>query len=632
MMGRYRYTLLFTVMIILAVIMNGLLFDFGIDNSNRLFSYNFKSPNGIFLNRDGEYFKYNTFKYKYTSENVVFDRKSLNTVDRVLAETEPDGYEALYRENISRRNDALEIMESWSRLSTSDESRQLIQTMSKEEAKYNIYNTKKSPAETEEQYRISALIANRIEKTNEYYDNISRVKESAEDLLAVPVFSDAVRIRLIKTSSDYAELKNVRIRAVSDEGIQMLFDDFPTDVIVLVTAVCCALFYSLRCREAIKDTIVMKSRYFIYITALAAGIFSIYFCNLIIINRYFPDEKMNFPVQSYHFFQNCPLTVSAGTVFLIVSVLKTAAALVVFFLFTGLFTAGKKSVYRIISLAVIFAELISERLSFPFSIFSVFRAEEYVGDYDITVLAGLPLQKSAIMTAVLILLLAVSAVVSQKCIRSRIISVSERAEELYFEEINAKYNESRQIRHDIRNHLSVIGILLDSGDVDGARDYIGEITGEIDRIKPPVRTGSGVLDALLLKKYTTAEKYNIIIDTVFLSDFSESGIRDYDLCGIFSNILDNAAEACVRLPQEKRKITLRVKDQMNMICIFCENSYTELNNVSGNFVTTKSDRRMHGIGLKRISNIAAKYGGTVDINTENNVFSISVLLVKQKNH
>ena len=65
-----------------------------------------------------------------------------------------------------------------------------------------------------------------------------------------------------------------------------------------------------------------------------------------------------------------------------------------------------------------------------------------------------------------------------------------------------------------------------------------------------------------------------------------------------------------------------------MVCIFCENKYDEINLSPAGIITLKPDKVAHGFGLKRISRIAAKYGGTVDIKTDNNIFTISVLLTR----
>ena len=65
-----------------------------------------------------------------------------------------------------------------------------------------------------------------------------------------------------------------------------------------------------------------------------------------------------------------------------------------------------------------------------------------------------------------------------------------------------------------------------------------------------------------------------------------------------------------------------------MVCIICENPYSEIKKTSEGFITLKPDRSTHGLGLKRISRIAEKYGGSVEIETKDNIFTVSVLMMK----
>ena len=65
---------------------------------------------------------------------------------------------------------------------------------------------------------------------------------------------------------------------------------------------------------------------------------------------------------------------------------------------------------------------------------------------------------------------------------------------------------------------------------------------------------------------------------------------------------------------------------MDLICIFCENPYSSLRKENNSFISTKKDSANHGLGLKQIRHIAEKHGGTVEIDTKEEVFSISVIM------
>lgn len=462
-----------------------------------------------------------------------------------------------------------------------------------------------------------------------YERYISGLVENARKMSETPIFSERDKANITGTSVDMYRLQNISVSAVSDDGVKILFSGFSSDMIAVVAAVLCAVIYAFRCRSRISGHIIIKSRYTGYTAFLAAGIFVLYFMNSVVMLSFFPGEKLSYSVQSYQIFRLCPFNVTLGRFAAGTAAVRTAAVLTVYFAVTAMITSLKKRVIIPCTTVFFILQIWLWQKKYTVNIINSFRISDFAGTYSKMNIAGKSFQQSVVLSVFTAFVFFAFAFTAAGCIRSNIQDSSDKAEEEYFDEVTRKYNESRHIRHDIRNHLSVIGVLIDSGDIEGAKKYIDEITEEIDKAKAPVHTGSGVLDALLYRKYSKAVSRNIKTEIEFLSDLTGCGIRDYDICSIFSNILDNAIEASVRLIDNRRHIALTVKDQMNMICIFCENNYADLKYSGGNIVTIKDDKVAHGIGLKRISHLASKYGGTVDINTDNNVFTISVLLVKK---
>ena len=63
-----------------------------------------------------------------------------------------------------------------------------------------------------------------------------------------------------------------------------------------------------------------------------------------------------------------------------------------------------------------------------------------------------------------------------------------------------------------------------------------------------------------------------------------------------------------------------------MVCVLCENPYDEIKREGGRLVTQKADSKNHGLGIRQMERIVKKHGGPREIETENNVFSVSILL------
>ena len=103
-------------------------------------------------------------------------------------------------------------------------------------------------------------------------------------------------------------------------------------------------------------------------------------------------------------------------------------------------------------------------------------------------------------------------------------------------------------------------------------------------------------------------------------------ISELDLCIIIGNLFDNAIEASLALPKEKRLIRV----YMNMKNTQRYTSFTNFTAVkkqeknNGRFLSSKGTG--HGFGLIRIDNIVERYGGYLSRNSEDNAFTTEILL------
>ncbi len=92
--------------------------------------------------------------------------------------------------------------------------------------------------------------------------------------------------------------------------------------------------------------------------------------------------------------------------------------------------------------------------------------------------------------------------------------------------------------------------------------------------------------------------------------------------------MDNAIESSKKVADpDKRIIKMMLYTQNGLLIIRFENYYeSSIKIIDGEFATTKHDKTGHGYGIKNIKRAAAKYNGTVKINTDNNWFSLCVLI------
>lgn len=185
------------------------------------------------------------------------------------------------------------------------------------------------------------------------------------------------------------------------------------------------------------------------------------------------------------------------------------------------------------------------------------------------------------------------------------------------EMINRKY-------HDLKHQ---IGIIRMEQDADRREEYLSQLEDGVQGYELVNNTGNPILDTILSAKQLYCQQHKLNM-TVVADGKSLSALEVMDICSIFGNALDNAIESVEKLPDpEKRLINVAVYTKGGLLMIRVENYFeTELQPVSGGFRTTKRDKENHGYGIRSIRYVAEKYGGSLDISTENHWFSLKVLI------
>lgn len=134
-----------------------------------------------------------------------------------------------------------------------------------------------------------------------------------------------------------------------------------------------------------------------------------------------------------------------------------------------------------------------------------------------------------------------------------------QAQQESIEALSASYAQQRKLTHDFQAHLDTLAGMLAQEPLDtGAlRKYLQDLrAAQKDRILR-VNTHHAALDALLNQKALVAQ--NRKIDIQFsVNDLSAVKINMTDLTILISNTLDNAIEACEKLPDRDRQIFVKV--------------------------------------------------------------------------
>lgn len=168
----------------------------------------------------------------------------------------------------------------------------------------------------------------------------------------------------------------------------------------------------------------------------------------------------------------------------------------------------------------------------------------------------------------------------------------------------------RSLRHDMNNHIVVLKNLLDTQQYDILHEYIDDLCEEISPANDFVITKNKALSALIYNKSINAKMKHIEFEKLISVDYID--IPDKDLCSLVGNLLDNAIEACEKVPDNKyMELAMYIRD--NNYCIECNNTFKEAPVIANNtLVSTKKSKGLHGIGFKNMKAIVSKYFGTLE--------------------
>lgn len=195
----------------------------------------------------------------------------------------------------------------------------------------------------------------------------------------------------------------------------------------------------------------------------------------------------------------------------------------------------------------------------------------------------------------------------------------------YYDEIEVMYRKMRGWRHDYHNHIQVLKANLSLGQQEQALEYLDRLDEDLSSVDTYLRTGNVMVDAILNSKLSLIQEKNISVDATAIvpQDITISGI---DLSILIGNLLDNAMEGCMRIPEEKdRFIRIYVDIVKKQLYISVTNSMKgKGKRAGGRFVSDKQGS--HGFGLDRIDGIVSKYHGYLNRQAEEGVFATEVML------
>lgn len=176
--------------------------------------------------------------------------------------------------------------------------------------------------------------------------------------------------------------------------------------------------------------------------------------------------------------------------------------------------------------------------------------------------------------------------------------------------------------HDLKKIVS----LLEKSGGSISEEAFSEINKGLYFYDVAIKTGNKAFDTIITEKSLLCEKNGVEFLAVAETERLHF-MDDLDVYSIFANMLDNAYEATVKLPEGRRMISLRVREEGNLLVVHLENTFGgKVEYRDGRLFTSKEDADEHGFGMLSIQRAIKKYGGEMNVSIGNGLFEFDVVI------
>ena len=229
-----------------------------------------------------------------------------------------------------------------------------------------------------------------------------------------------------------------------------------------------------------------------------------------------------------------------------------------------------------------------------------------------------------------------------------------RMQHQYYEQEEEKYEASRKLIHDIRNHIQAMEALYARehadgaaggdvrgaaggdasgdargtagedahGDAHGAEKYAGDIHRMLNSFQQKYYTSEKLLNIILNDKSRMMQRLGVRED-IKVGELNLDFMKGMDVTALFANLLDNAVAAAAE--SRERYVRLRVNRVRQFLSVTVENSCDMAPVKSGS--AFRSHKAGHeGLGLKIIRQTVEQYGGDVQMDWKDGMFHVKVML------
>lgn len=206
--------------------------------------------------------------------------------------------------------------------------------------------------------------------------------------------------------------------------------------------------------------------------------------------------------------------------------------------------------------------------------------------------------------------------------------LAEKEKEIYRNQIRIiieSEERTRNLRHDMKNHLAVISKLAESGERSRVTEYIDSLINSDESGMQFSNTGNAILDGIINVKLGEAKRENVNLE-IKINVPSDMEIAPKDIVIVLGNLLDNSIRGACEC-KDSKFIRLYMCMDRGKLFIEIENSYNGiLDESNGKLYSTKSRKTCHGIGLNSVMEVVKRYDGDIEFEYDDEQFRVRIIM------
>lgn len=188
----------------------------------------------------------------------------------------------------------------------------------------------------------------------------------------------------------------------------------------------------------------------------------------------------------------------------------------------------------------------------------------------------------------------------------------------------------RKLRHEIKNHYTIMKSFVDSGDFTKLKEYFADYSEKIESAVEFPDCGNHTLNVIIgiersrVRNAGAELKCNIAVPP-------QLKVNDVDLCSLVMNFVNNAAEYYERNETTVEKKVFLEALTINGALLVKVSNFIMAEHVEHALTlrTSKEDAKMHGYGSKIVAGITNKYNGSVSYEVKDGMFTACAMLFSE---